>query len=1061
MRKLLLNTLFLFTICALSVWAQAGTGTLTGKISSASGTVVPNAAVTITNTSTNTSQKVLTGPDGSFSISGLAPGTYRVDVETAGFKRTTEQNVELVAGGPSTVNIVLEAGNMNETVEIKATSPMIQTDSSEVAMGLGTRTVRELPVIDRNHQELTGLMSGITPPAITRPDSIDPARNREWSNNGQSPLANIQNLDGVVNREPFRGTAVRVQPAETVQQLRITTSNYAADKGFAGGTVLDTLTRPGTNNWHGSLFEFHSDNNLRARSPFNVAGNSDPRYVYNQWGGTAGGHIVRDKLFFFGSYEGTYQNGSQTQLGTVPTAEMRAGNFGGLPAGFSLYNPNTGASTGLGRTPFANNTIPQSMINPFSASLAAQLPLPNQAGFANNYVANVPFRNNGDKADARMDWHFSDRTGAFVRYGFTNYRVDNSSLLGDLASSAANTNLIAHNAVVNLTHSFTPNLITEGRFGFNRYSDATHSLGGPMESIQIAGLAGLGTPANSPMHAVDNTFDWVNSWNLHTSMHNVKWGIDIQRYRSDGFMNPMFGPLGGALFGPGSTLLNGGAGFGPAGSFANSWAAFLLGAPSVTGSASFTETPTYRQTWYSAWLGDTITLMRRVTLDLGVRYEIYSPLEPRRAGGAAFFDPAGNTFNFAGLNGTGMHLVNYDLNNIAPRVGLAVRITDKTAFRAGYGISYFQVPYQFSGLMPAMTGSAEGTAGGYTVVPGMFGAGSAAGSAAASGVQNGMTAGNLPVSYTMSQMDTPYVQSFNAKLQQELGKGFVLDLGYFGTLGRHLPLMEETNLAMPGTGMTGLPFAAFGRTSSTLLYDTGLTNNYNALQINLAKRFAHGLSFQAAYTYSKALDYGSLGMPLINPFDRGANYGPADYDRQHNLVISHLWQLPFGAGTNHLNHGIVGQIVGNWQINGIFRWASGTPFSVFADPLLCACPGNAQVPANINGTVNYTNMAGVNQSFFDTSAFSAPAPGQIGNLGRNALRGPGFRNYDLSLFRSFPIREHYKLEFRGEAYNLTNSPRWNNPGTNLNSADFGQITSTSMLAGAYGRQVNVAVRILF
>lgn len=1054
------------------VWAQAG-GTLSGKITTAAGAAVPNAAVMITNTNTNASQRVLTGPDGSFSVAGLPAGTYRVEVESAGFKRMAQQNIELTATGPVNLTIAMEPGAMQETVEIKGKTPMVQDGSGEVSNAFATRSLREYPVIDRNHQEIVKLMTGITPPEIVRRDYEDPARNRWFSTNGQSPLMNRWYMDGVMNTEPYRGTAMRVQPVESLMNMHVVTSNAPASQGFGGGAQLFNLTRPGTNPWHGSLFEFHNNNNLNARSFFNVPGNPKPRFVYNQFGATVGGAVVPDKVFFFGSYEGAYQRGGRTQVATVPTPELRAGNFSGIP-GVTIFNPFTGTAAGAGRMAFPNATIPSSLINRFSRTIVSALPLPNQPGLSNNLVANVPFRNDGNKADGKLDFRFSDRTSAFLRYGYTQYQVLDESILGSMVGTGGRARDKGHNAVASFTHSLKPMLVTEFRFGYNRYDHFVRNINdqsallGPaglsvfdqnfIPSIQIAGLAPFGTPANIPMRGIDNTFNWVNNWNAHTSRHDVKWGFDIRWIRSDGFTDFLFGPRGGAFFGPGPASLFGNPPLTSQGIFASSLASFLVGAPSVTGTSTFLETPTIRTGEFGVYISDNIKLSRRVTADLGVRWEVYRPLEPRRAGGAMAFDPATNTLQFAGL-GRSMRLTRHDYNNVAPRIGLAFRVTDKTVIRGGYAMSYFRLPFQFSGFMPTMFGNVEGVQGSFVAVPGAFGPGQFGSAVLPAGftVQNGVAAPDIPLVAGFRTPDTPYIQSFSAQVQQELGAGFMLNIGYVGTLGRHLDSFREINAALPGTGIAGLPFGAFGRTSSTLLHENGLNNNYNSLQVNLTKRFSYGVSFQGAYTYSKALGYTDAANRLLNPFDLRANYGPMDWDRMHVLHYGYSWELPFGTGHTYAKNGILANILGNWQLNGIFHWATGAPFTVTADSLACLCPGGVAL-ANVTGPVSFPRGVGPGQPFFSPAAFSVPV-NSFGNLGRNALRGPDGKNFDLSLFKSFRVRENFKLEFRGEAYNVTNTPRFMNPVTNLSSPEFGQIVHT--FNGVGGRQINLGVRALF
>jgi hypothetical protein len=276
-----------------------------------------------------------------------------------------------------------------------------------------------------------------------------------------------------------------------------------------------------------------------------------------------------------------------------------------------------------------------------------------------------------------------------------------------------------------------------------------------------------------------------------------------------------------------------------------------------------------------------------------------------------------------------------------------------------------------------------------------------------------------------------------------------MDLGYQGSRGRQLPY-SRTLAALPGTGTAGLPFFGTGRTAFTTERSTGLNSDYNSLQVNLTKRFASGLAFTGAYTFSKALDY---GFDLLDPFTRQNNYGVADWDRTHILAVSHLWQLPFGAGTPYANSGWVGHVLGNWELNGILRWATGTPYTVTADPLLCACPGVSAVRANLSGPASINGQAN-----FDRSLFSSPSSG-FGDLGRNVFRGPDLFTYNLALFRNFQVKENLKLELRAEAYNLTNTTNYINPVTSLNSPAFGRTLGT--FNGIAGRQFQLGGRFLF
>jgi hypothetical protein len=319
-------------------------------------------------------------------------------------------------------------------------------------------------------------------------------------------------------------------------------------------------------------------------------------------------------------------------------------------------------------------------------------------------------------------------------------------------------------------------------------------------------------------------------------------------------------------------------------------------------------------------------------------------------------------------------------------------------------------------------------------------------------------------------MRTPYVQNFDFLIQHDLGRyGLIASVGYSGNLGRELPYSLEANAAAPGTGVTGQPFnnGPFARTASTIERLTGLTSNYNSLQANLTKRFSQSLSFTAAYTYSRALDYGAGGLnPLLNNLNVRSNYGPADWDRTHMFTLSHVWRLPIGADSPFFHEGILGKILGPWQLDGLLSWVSGTPFTLTADPTLCNCPGNtptasAIVTGTSPGFVPVPTVFGLLPVPYQALnfAYTQPPAGTLGNLGRNSVRGPGFTTYNVSLFRSFVLHEQIRLEFRGEAYNLTNSPHFANPISNVSSANFGQSVNT--LSFDPGRRLQVAARILF
>jgi hypothetical protein len=1003
-------------------------------------------------------------------MSPIPPGTYTIEAEVAGYKRAREQNVVIAGSGPATVNISLVAGNPKDVVNFTATAPAIQTDHGEINVTLNEIQIKELPIIDRNHQQLIGLQSGITPPTTLFTLPQDPDRNRFYSTNGQSPFINNYTVDGLSNLEPNRGSEIRVHPVENIHDMLISTSNYTEDKGFSGGAVVNTTTMTGTNQLHGSLFEFNSNNDLRSRNSFSN-GISDNRLVYNQFGATVGGPVVKNSTFAFASYEGTYRRGSETELSTVPTADVLSGNFNAVP-GLVLFSPFSGTASGTGRTTLPGNIIPGFLINPTSAAIASFFPAPNHPGYVNNYVTNVPVQHDLQRLDGRIDQNFSGNTSAFLRYGYTNGRGYEASPLGNVVGASSLGRNIGQNAAIDLTHIFGPALIAEARFGYNRYTDRyttganldalaasgppLSSFNGQLFSVNIPGLAAIGSPTNAPMYGVDNTFNWAGTVSWKKSAHDLKFGLDVNRIRTDGFFWSPFGINGTANFGPGATMLNSaGATITPTNEFFNSFAAFLLGTPSQFGVSQPVTPPSIRQTQWGMWAGDHVNILPRLTIDFGIRYEIYLPLTPRRTGGAAYYDPTTNLFNLAGVNGNSMSGYAHTYDDIAPRFGFAYRATDKTVVRGGYGISYFQPAYMGTGFLAPVNGAVAGVNGTYAIaaLPNPFGSSLASSLLPPTpSLTAPYSAGNAPLTFFPGNLDTPYVQSFSLQVQQEFKTGTVLSAGYVGTLGRHLPFNYELNAAAPGTGVAGLPLIGFGRTASTFFHDNAITNNYNSLQVSLTRRFTHGLGALASYTYGKALGYTTANGTLLDSTDLHANYGPLDYDRRHILSIAHMWEIPFNHHSSHW----MNTLLGGWQLNGILTWQTGTPLTVTANPLLCNCPGNT-VLASLNGTTPPVIDSGA--SFLNPAAFSIVPGATSGNLGRGALRGPDTTNYNMSLFKRFRWRDRYNFEFRGEAYNVTNTTHFANPNTNFSSLSFGQSQST--LEGFGNRQLNVGFRATF
>jgi hypothetical protein len=1060
-------------------------GTLTGTVTNASGSPVPQANITIKNDATGYSQSVVTDQSGGFTVTNLPPGTYTVSVEVTGYGPLIRQNVQVAVGEPLKLSLGVEVGSSNTTVEVAGDAPMIQDQNAEISRAYNSRVVEQLPLQSRNSEQLVELMPGNTPPVPSVSVLNDPQRSRTWNTNGQPVESNRRLVDGAENDELQQGISVHIPTLDSVQQMNVTTSNYDASQGRAGGAIVNVVTKRGTNGLHGSLFEFNGNSWSRARNYFNPKGFPQDRYNSNMLGGTIGGPIVKDHVFFFGSWESDYLRSQAPGVTTVPTADLLSGNFSNVP-GVAIYNPFTGQANGLGRSQFPGNIIPASRISPTALALAGYFPAPNEPGFIDNYLTSVPYRNDNLRFEGRIDDRFNDRTGMYIRYSYGNAYANENSAFG-VIGNGAQARLRNDMASIGFTHSLSTTTTTDVRLTFNRWNNriynADASLPGAAVGISYAngtpvpgGLSGitigdlplLGTNPNYPQTSIDQSLHLANSWSKRWRGHNLRFGVDLWGVRLDGFQNLAYGNNGAFTFGSGATSLNGGGAIGPYSSYANSFAAFLLGTPTQVGVGQTFVSPSNYTAQWSGYIADTFQVTRALTLDIGLRYDLFSPLQPRNSSGTFIYDLPSNMLlpiNQGFVNARGN--VRYDTDNWAPRFGFAYRFGEKTVIRGGYGISYWNGTAALNGsqFINGNTGQQVGVNGTYGV------AGSFQQVPVMALPPSGPTAAaNAAYYVTPRNTQTPYVQSFNFQIQRDLGWAAVLDVGYVGALGRQLPFTYDINAAAPGTGVEGMPFnvPAYGnRTAPIYIQGTGSTSNYNALQMNITKRFSKNLAFTFAYTWSKSLDEGAGALPFQSNYASRNNYGLSNFDHTNVLTISHVWQLPFGTGTNHVNKGWIGHIVGPWQIDGVFRYASGAPWTPTADAALCACPGNT-VRSDVVAAGTST-FVGFYPTFFgfypyaysvQNYALAQPQAGVYGSAGRNILRGPGFSNYDLSLFRNFVFLENTRLEFRAEAYNLANSAWFANPSvTNVNAGNFGQ--STALMPGLGPRTIMLALRLVY
>jgi outer membrane receptor protein involved in Fe transport len=1058
--------------------AQPVTGSIVGRVVDPSGAAVADCRVAATEQATGVSRETRTIGDGSYLIPYVLPGTYLVEVQAQGFKSWRQPQVEVGVNSTVRVEAKLEIGALADAVEVHAETSPLQTDRADREQAFSYRNMTELPLATQNIYDLVALLPGVTPTSSVSTTLQNPMNGRTFQTNGMSGAANNQQIDGLDNNEPLIGVTITVPPPESVSEVNFTTGGYSADQGRAGGAIVNVISRGGTNQFHGSGYEFHQDDHIEARNFFNVIGQPKPKYLSNKYGGTLGGPIRRNSTFFFLSYQGFLQRQATNQTVSVPVEAWREGNFSGV-SGLTIYDPSTGAASGTGRTPFPTNQIPMSRFHPVASAILPEIRMPDLTGLAANLIDNIPSRVTGNQGGARIDQKLADRTQVYGKYNVAPYTVQNESIMGPMIGSGAESQVLTQTAVVNLTHVFSPTLVMETRFGYNRYRtnvasfdtedlNAKFGIADPsptslstsgLANISIGGMQALGLSVIYPIVNTDNIFNPASSWTKVGGKQTIKFGVDLRRLRLDRLQATglNLGPRGSFDFSSGLTSLKGGPSIGPYGTFGNSFAAFLLGTTDETSRTYLLQTPTNRQWDLFGYINDTWQVSSRVTFDIGLRWELYTPIIPAHPGGASNYDPTTNSLLIAGIGGVGMSTgVRTDWSNWAPRFGFAWRATTDLVVRGGYGISYYEVTNGYTGgtlstQFPVVGNIQNGAANTYVQ------SGSLSSIPAIPYIpipSNGIISPAPDQGYYAVPFDNrnPYVQSFNLTVQRRLGGGFVADVAYVGTLGRRLNNDWELNEALPGAGAAGRYLTElFGRTSSTTVRAYSSRNNFNSLQANLSRRMANGIFLLADYTWSKSMNWGAT-----QGFHQ--RYGPSTYDRTHTFKLAHLIELPFGQGKRWLSSGVPARLAGNWQVNGILTLLSGLPVSISADATSCNCPGNSQ-NADAISPVQYLGGVGPGQLWFNPSAFAAPAPNRFGTAGIGTVRGPGLQEYDLSLFRRFRIQERYTLEGRVEAFNIFNTPQFGAPTSNVNSSTFGQILST--LNGAGQRQLQIAARMTF
>jgi hypothetical protein len=1076
------------------VSAQAIKGALLGTITDSNGATAVGATVTATETRTGISVTTTTNADGNYAFTNITNGIYRLETSLKGFKKVVRNDVTVDVNSTVRVDLVMTVGEVSETVTIEAgAAPLLQTDRADTGRLLETKQVAELPLgFGRNFQGLLVTVPGATRPSRPHSEFFNPQDSLESKVNGQSRMSNNFMIEGVDNNEKTGLLQVLIPAADAIETVGISTSNFDAELGRAGGAVTSVTLKSGTNSIHGSGFFFGNNENTLAKDYFSslTPNFAKPLTRYRQVGFTIGGPIIKNKLFYFGDYQYTSDKLGKVGRAVIPITQWRTGNFSGAPT--IIYDPATGNADGTGRTPFANNIIPDNRISPIVKKMLAFLPAPNivSALGQNNFVVNTVRERKTPSMDAKVNYNANDKNSLAVRFSYQRPKIFDPGAygiyggpIGDGFAGSGTQNVIS--SAVNYTHTFSPTLILEARFGLSWYHNVALTQADGLKTSDEVGLKGVNVNASAdgltrividrftaPVIGFSPSLPWDRGETTSTysgtltkllGNHSLKVGGEFRKNRD--FLlqvQDQGGTRGQYIFGASQTAI-------PSDSaaingIANSFASFLLDAPrSVGRDLTVIDEPGTKHSAIFSFINDKWQVSKRLTVDLGLRHEFYTPHTGIvKKGGLSNYDITNNTLQVSGYGNIDnkVGVKNY-YKNFAPRLGAAFRFNDKTVIRAGFGTSIIPFPdnrYAFN--FPVKQNNQFNPANTFAPTTSTLATGLPA-PQVFSVPDNGIIQANTPTLLNSGLFIVPSnlkegkIHSYNVAFQRELFWGLSGEVAYVGNIATGILADFDLNAAtVLGQNNAGRPLnPKFGKNASVRTW-LPTDTHYNSMQIKVDRRFKGGWLLTNSYTLSRAVNFSDDNGGIATPANIALSEGPAGFNRKHMLTSSFVWDIPFANKSN----GIIKAVLGGWQLSGIFVAQAGTPINFTANGTLLAAPGNTQRP-NLNGTPNVLGKIGPGELYFDTSVFSAPAAATFGNLTRNgSITGPGFVNLDGTLIKRFKFTERIGGELRADALNVSNSPHFNNPDGGFGNPTFGQVGSGS----AFGaRAVRFGARVTF
>jgi hypothetical protein len=1072
-----------FALVSLVVWPAAhilaqvnATGTFSGQVTDPGGAAVPNAAVKATEQNTGVSISRATAGDGYYTIPLLKPGAYTIEVSATGFSTAVVKDLTLQVQQVVQQDFKLQVGAIQQQVNVEGTAPLLNTETVEVGNVITQTSIEQLPLNGRNFSQLALLVPGTTPGPVggirqTGGGNETKRDGAEITTSGARGSFNMFMVDGLDDRDQVVGTIKIFPNLEAIGEFKIQVAN--TDAQFAtGGAVVNVISRSGSNSIHGSAFEFLRNQLFDARGFFDGV---KPPFQQNQFGGSIGGPIQKNKTFFFADYQGQRVHTSATSINSEPTAAMIAGNFAGVA---TIYDPNTYNASTNTRQPFANNQVPTSRFDKVGVNLLQVFPLPNLPGLVNNLRLNNLSVQTQDAWDGRVDHVFSEKDSIFGRYTYAgadltlphDLPVEKNGVLNPIAFVGTGQRVNhapSTQGTIQEIHSFTPALVNQVAVGYTRwfldvepidlgnYTSQKLGLLGSNTAGYASGLAnlnfsggytGTGNSNSVPEIVPQNTYQLSDTISYTHGKHSMKFGGSVI-HNAFGFLQ--VGGLPGGLSFSG-TYTNTPAGTAGTGS---AWADFLLGLPSSSSKASlpggvpylsYTEEGLF---WQDQWRAS-----RKLTVNVGVRWDLFTwPTE--RYNRQSNFVPGPGTLAIAGQNGNSRSLLDVHHDEFSPRIGLAYRLGDKSVIRTGYGLYFFNeqgtggsarlfINYPFvQSLSQTCT----------NVTPCLQ---------TSNGIAAALNPANTPsVVYIPTKAQNSSMQQWNFSAERQVTNAMVVRGSYVGSRGNHLYIAIDEDVPTPGPGaiQARRPYQQYSGISS---WEPVGISTYHALQLSAERRFSSGLMFNASYTWSRCLDMGGGGnsasaegrLNVQDQHNLRSDYGLCDFNYSHRVTLNGVYDLPFGRGRQMLGNagGVLNAVVGGWQADSIFQAQTGPPGTLSVSTST-ANTGNTQYP---NRVCDGNDGPKTVSMWFKTSCYTIPALYTWGNAGRNVVIAPGLWIWDAGVHKDFRLTEKTGLTFRSEFFNFLNKANFGYPNRTIGGATAGTIT-----AAGPGRQIQFALRL--